>query len=207
LPIILGEAGTGKTNLLHGAASLLAAHQLKVLAVNTGAIMAGTLFESEREVLLMSLMREAGESGAVLALEQAEWAVIGVPRGLVLLREALDRGVRLVATSSTDHASRFGLHPLASRVEIVQLSELCAADARRVLEAMRPYIATHHGVRIDAEVEHAVVERSLSMEGQLPGKAVGLLDAAAAHARLTRSAAVTLTNVYLAASRILGERV
>ncbi len=206
LPLILGEAGTGKTNLLHGAANLLARRQRKVLAVNTGAIMAGTLFESEREALLMSVLREAVNSGAVLALEQAEWAVIGVPRGLVLLREALDRGVGLMATSSTDHSSRFSIHPLASRLEIVQLSELCAGDTCLVLEALRPSIATHHGVRIDAEVEHAAVKRSLSMEGWLPGKAVGLLDAAAAHASFTGSSAVTLMDVFLAASRLLGER-
>jgi hypothetical protein len=43
------------------------------------------------------------------------------------------------------------------------------------------------------------------MEGALPGKAVGLLDNAAAHARLTGSAEVTLIDVYLAASRMVGE--
>lgn len=205
LPLILGEASTGKTNLLHGVARLLARREQQVLAVNTGALMAGTLFESEREALLMALLREAGDSGVILALEQAEWAVIGVPRGPVLLREALDRGARLMATSSADHGSRFSVHPLASRLEIVQLRELCADDACRVLEALRSSISTHHGVRIDAEVEHAVVERSLSMPGLLPGKAVGLLDAAAAHASLTGSGAISLMDVYLAASRMLGE--
>jgi len=206
LPLILGEAGTGKTNLLRGAAGLLALRGHKVLAVNMGAIMAGALFESEREALLMALLREAGDFGVVLALEQAEWALIGVPRGLVLLREALDRGVRLMATSSADHGCRFGIHPLASRLEIVQLDELCAGDTCRVLEALRPSIATHHDVRIDAEVERAAVERSLSMDGSLPGKAVGLLDAAAARASLAGNAAVSLIDVYVAASRMLGER-
>lgn len=182
---------------------MLARRERQVLAVNTGALMAGTLFESEREALLMSLLREAGEAGVILALEQAEWAVIGVPRGPVVLREALDRGTRLMATSSVDHASRFNVHPLASRLETIQLNELCAADSCRVLEALRPFISTHHGVEISSEVEDAVVERSRSMAGLLPGKAVILLDAAAAHASLTGNAAVTLMDVYLAASRML----
>lgn len=206
LPLILGAAGTGKTNLLHGAANLLARRRREVLAVNMGTIMAGTLFESEREAVLTSLLREAINSGAVLALEQAEWAVIGVPRSFVLLRDALDRGVRLMATSLPEHGRRFGIHPLASRLEIIQLNELCVGDTCRVLEALRPSIATHHGVQIDTEVEHAVVERSLSMEGSLPGKAVGLLDAAAARANLTGSSVVTLIDVFLAASGMLGER-
>jgi ATP-dependent Clp protease ATP-binding subunit ClpA len=205
LMLILGEAGTGKTNLLHGVASRLAGRKQKVLTVNTGAMMSGTLFESERETILMSLLREAEDFGATLALEQAEWAVIGVPRGTVLLREALDRGVRLVATTSNAHASRFSVEPLESRLEIVRLRELCAADTCRVLESLRPAITTHHGVLVDAEVERAVVERSLAMNGLLPGKAVGLLDAAAAHASLNGSTAVSLMDVYLAASRLLGE--
>jgi ATP-dependent Clp protease ATP-binding subunit ClpA len=203
--LILGEAGTGKTNLLHGVARLLARRNIKVVAVNAGAMMSGTLFESERETLLMSLLREAEDSGVVLALEQAEWAVAGLPRGLVLLREALDRGVKLVGTISTGQASRFGLPPLESRLETVQLRELCPADTWRVLESLRPAIMTHHGVRIEAETEHAVVERSIPMKGLLPGKAVGLLDAAAAHASLIGSATVTLVDVYLAASRMPGE--
>jgi ATP-dependent Clp protease ATP-binding subunit ClpA len=203
LLLIIGEAGVGKTNLLCGTAGLLARRKREVLSVNMGAIMAGRLFESEREALLTSLLREARESGAVLALEQAEWASIGVPRGLVLLREAMDRGVRLIATTTPEHQQRFASHPLESRLETVQLSELCPDDACRVLEALRPSIAVHHGVQIDVEVEQAAVGRTLSMGGRLPGKAVGLLDAAAALAGITGHTSVSLTDVYIAASRLL----
>jgi ATP-dependent Clp protease ATP-binding subunit ClpA len=205
LSLILGHTGTGKTNLLDGVARLLAGRKREVLKVNMGAMMAGTLFESEREALLLALLREARETGAVLALEQAEWAMIGVPRGPVLLREALDQGARLIATSLADHEQRFAAHPLESRLEIVRLKELCASDTRRVLELLRPSIAAHHRVEIDAEVEQAAVERSLTMDGSLPGKAVKLIDVAAARASLTGSAKVTLLDVYVSASRMLGE--
>jgi len=202
LALILGEAGTGKTNLLRGVAKMLARRNIHVLSVNMGAIMAGTLFESARDALLMSLLQEARESGAVLALEQAEWAMMGVPRGPVLLREAMDRGVRLIATTTPEQAPRFLLYPLESGVEVVQLDELCPGDARHVLEALRACMADHHGVRIDAEIERAAVERSVSMKGSLPGKAVGLLDAAAARASLAESTAVSEVDLYLAASRM-----
>jgi ATP-dependent Clp protease ATP-binding subunit ClpA len=205
LPLILGNAGTGKTNLLHGVARLLAGRKREVLKVNMGAMMAGTLFESEREALLLALLREAREPGAVLALEQAEWAMIGVLRGPVLLREALDQGARLIATCAADHEQRFAAPPLESRLEIVRLKELCASDTRRVLELLRPSIAAHHRVEIDAEVEQAAVERSLTMDGSLPGKAVKLVDAAAARASLAGSAKVALLDVYVSASRMLGE--
>jgi ATP-dependent Clp protease ATP-binding subunit ClpA len=202
LALILGEAGAGKTNLVHGVAKMLARRNLHILSVNMGAIMAGTLFECAREALLMSLLQEARESGAVLALEQAEWAMMGVPRGPVLLREAMDRGVRLIATTTPEQAPRFLLHPLESRVEVTQLDELCPGDALRVLEVLRPSIAAHHGVQIDAEIERATVERSASMKGSLPGKAVGLLDAAAARASLAGNAEVSEVDLYLAASRM-----
>ena len=202
LPLILGNAGTGKTNLLRGVANLLARRHDEVLSVNMGALMAGALFETGRESLLAALLREATDSGVVLALEQAEWALNGTPRALVLLRDALDRGARLIVTSTPDQERRFSVHPIQSRLEIVRLNELCASDTRRILEQLRPSIASHHGVEIDEEVERATVERSLSMSGALPGKAVRLLDAAAARTNLTRGNRVTLVDVYLAASRM-----
>jgi ATP-dependent Clp protease ATP-binding subunit ClpA len=202
LALIVGEAGTGKTNLIHGVARLLSQRGREVLAVNMGAVMAGTLFESEREALLRTLLREARELNIVLAMEQTEWAVLGAPRSLVLLREALDHGVRMIATSAPEHACRFIAHPLGSRLEAVQLKELCASDTRRILEELRPAIAAHHRVEIAAEVEYAAVERSLVMDGSLPGKAIRLLDAAVARASLVQSNAVTLMDVFLVASRM-----
>jgi hypothetical protein len=207
LPLIAGNSGTGKTNLLHGVARLLAGRKQQVLSVNMGAIMAGTLFESEREALLLALLREAHDSGATLSLEQAEWALIGLPRGPVLLREALDRGTRLIATAGADHEQRFAPHPLGSRLDVVRLKELCASDTRRVLEVLSPAIAAHHHVEIDAEVKHAAVERSLIMDGSLPGKAVKLLDLAAARASLTGSNKIMLLDVFVTASRMPGESV
>ncbi len=204
-PLILGRSGAGKTNLLHGVAHLLSGQRKEVLVVNMGAMMAGTLFESEREVLLVSLLREARDSGIVLAMEQAEWAMMGVPRGHVLLREALDDGARLIATSTADHEQRFQRNPLGSRLEIVHLGELCASDTCRVLEALRPPMVGHHGVRITEEVVRITVERSLSMDGSLPGKAIKLLDAAAARSRLTGATCVTELDVYIAASRMMVE--
>jgi len=57
-------------------------------------------------------------------------------------------------------------------------------------------------VEIAADVEHEAVERSRPMEGALPGKAVKLLDAAAARASLSGNSMVSLMDIYIAASRM-----
>ncbi len=202
--LVLGKSGTGKTNLLRGVARILRPHGHGVLGVNAGALMAGTLFESERETLLQSLLNEAREECIVLAFEQAEWLAIGVPRCSAILSDALDRGVRLIATAAPEHEYRFAVPPLASRFEIVRLRELCASDSLQVLQSLRPSVATHHRVRIDAEVERAVVDRALSLPGAFPGKAVRLIDAAAARARLNHCESVLVIDVLMAASRMLG---
>ncbi|MGP8251897.1 MAG: AAA family ATPase [Terracidiphilus sp.] len=202
LPLIAGEPGTGKTNLANGVAQLLATHSRQVLAVNLGAVMAGTLFESERESALSQLLREAHEAGAVLVLEQAEWGLIGVSRGALLVRQALDEGVRLIATATPEHIPRFFVNPLGSRLEITKLQELCPGDTRSVLALLRPALEAHHGVQIDAEVEQAAVERAAALEGAMPEKAVKLLDSAAARASLNQSQSVGLIDIYIAASRM-----
>jgi ATP-dependent Clp protease ATP-binding subunit ClpC len=91
-------------------------------------------------------------------------------------------------------------------LEAVQIHELCASDTCRILEGLRPSLTNHHGILVDAEVVQAAVERSISMEGLLPGKAIQLLDAAAPRARLSESKAVTLMDVYLTASRMARDR-
>jgi ATP-dependent Clp protease ATP-binding subunit ClpA len=70
------------------------------------------------------------------------------------------------------------------------------------LEQLRPFIAGHHRVEIAADVEHEAVERARAMEGALPGKAVKLLDAAAARASLSGSSVISLMDIYIAASRM-----
>jgi ATP-dependent Clp protease ATP-binding subunit ClpA len=204
LPLVIGDSGTGKTNLLHGVARLLGGRGQWMLAVNVGAMLAGTLFENEKEKLLAGLFQEAEAAKVVLALEQAEWALLGSSRCLVLLRDALDRGLRMICTTTPSQEERFMVHPISSRLDVVRLNEMCASDTLRILEQLRPRLVAHHGVEIDQEVEAAVVERSATLAGALPGKAVQLLDAAAARAQLCGAAKVTLIDVYVVGARMPG---
>jgi ATP-dependent Clp protease ATP-binding subunit ClpA len=121
------------------------------------------------------------------------------------LCDALDRGVRLIATTAPGEESPFAVGSLAARLEVVRLREMCARDSLQVLEKLRPFLVAHHKVKIASDVEQAAVDRARSLAGALPGKAVRLIDAAAARARLNQCGSVMLIDVFMAAARMLGE--
>jgi len=124
-----------------------------------------------------------------------------VPLTPWLLAGALNRA-RLAATCLPSSVQQLDEGPLARRMDLIEITELAREDAAAVLGHLRDTLVAHHGVAIDAPVVEAVVARSLSLAGKLPDKAVTLLDAAAARAALLKQPEVTLSDVYLAASRM-----
>ena len=205
LPLVAGPSGVGKTNLLHAVTrSLLRFRpEWRVLRVDLGTFMAGTLLESERENALVALLREAAEvPGAVLALELLEWAFTGVPRASAILKAALERGLKAMATTSFQGRERILAEPLAAKIECVDLGEPGPDAVAQILNGLREALAAYHQVEIEPALVPQVVERSLSLAGCLPAKAINLLDGAAAKAVVTGGRSVTLYDVYLVATRM-----
>lgn len=203
LPLIVGESGVGKTNLLHAVARRLAAVRpdLRLLQVNLGVLTAGTTLEAERENLLATLIREASqEPSFVLALENFEQAVAVTPRGRFLLAEALEQDARLIGTLMPDFLNTVQLAPLARHLDVIELVPLDPGSTREVLEALREEVVRRHGVEIDPALLREVVDRALSLAGVLPHKAIALLDAAAARAVLACAPQVDLYHIYAAAA-------
>lgn len=202
VPIIVGAPGVGKTNLLHGVARRLgeARPELEVVLVNLDVLMAGTVLEGERENLLAALLKDALTASVVVAAEHVEFVLWRMARGPALLCDALDGGLRLIATALPQSRERFDVYPLTRRFELIELSELSTDDSMRALEGVRQRIAAHHGVGVDPDMVKTAVDRSISLAGCLPAKAIALLDAAASRAALARSPAVAVLDVYLAAA-------
>jgi ATP-dependent Clp protease ATP-binding subunit ClpA len=205
LPLIAGAPGLGKTNILYKVAGHLAEVRpdWELLSVDLCCLLAGVLWDGEREKLLNAVLEEAVAGGAVvLALERLELAVMTVPLTPWLLAAALDSGARLAATCLPPFAEKLAAGPLARRLDPIEVTELAREDAAIVLGQIRETLAAHHRVAIDAPVVEAAVMRSLSLAGRLPDKAITLLDAAAARAALLKQPEVALCDVYLAASRM-----
>jgi ATP-dependent Clp protease ATP-binding subunit ClpA len=197
LPLIAGKSGVGKTNLLYGVARRLndLQPQRKVVAVDLGILMAGTLFDSERENLLSALFKEAlAVPGTVLAMEHLELALAGVPRGPWMLAQALEQGLKLIGTA-LDSLS-LDVDPLARRIQAVELNEPWPEEMTLMLMALRDRIAQHHRVRIDEAVVEAALKNAQWIAGCLPATAINLLDAAAAKAALAGRQEVALSDIY-----------
>lgn len=201
LPLIVGESGVGKTNLLHAVARRLAESQseMRLVLVNLGVLMAGALLESERENLVLTLLKEAAAAPhTLLALENLEQAVVNVPHGRFLLVQALEQGLGIAGTTLPGFLEQIVVAPLARRLDVIELGELDPGLAAEALEALREQIGSRHQVLITAAMAKAALERALPLAGFLPDKALALLDAAAARAALGGASEVELYHIYLA---------
>lgn len=202
MPVIVGESGVGKTNLLNGVARRLAERQpaWQVVAVALGDVFAGTLFDAERENLLSRLMREATSGNRCVALEHIELALV-VPDGRLLVSQALDAGARIIGTALPAQQARLAQAPLARRVSVVSLPEPEPSQTLEILGALVDRIAAHHGVEIVPSCLPAAVRAAGSLPGCFPAKAVTLLDSAAARASLGGAAVVGIDDICFAASQ------
>jgi ATP-dependent Clp protease ATP-binding subunit ClpC len=165
---------------------------------------AGTLFDGERERLLASLLSEVSASrDIVLAMEHLEQAVSSVPRGPLLLAQALDCGARLMGTSTPANLRWFDQPPLARRLRPVEVIEMSPEETVDVLSALRMRFEDYHRIKINGLFLAVVVQRAASLTGWYPCKAIALLDAAAARARLAAISEMRIEDIYLAAANFL----
>jgi ATP-dependent Clp protease ATP-binding subunit ClpA len=217
IPVITGPSGVGKTNLLHGVARSLRESQMtrklsstdsrelssvdprELVSVDLGIVMAGTMFDSERENLLGTLLNEAGQSPEIiLALEHVELALMGVPRGQWLLSRAADSGVKLIGTALTQ--VKFDSAPLHRRLCVIELAEPWPEELAEILSEHSRLIAEHYGVTIDESLFQVVIETADQLAGHLPAKAIALLDSSASRAALSQQSAVSSDNIHQSAS-------
>jgi len=205
LTVITGDTGAGKTNLIHGIAPKLQkmGSPTEVHLLDLGILMAGTVFDGDRERLLTSLLEEALASpDALLAMEHLEQAILGVPRGPLLLADALDAGARLVGTCSGGDFPWLHREPLLRRTHLVELAQMCAPETLEVLVAIHAQLADYHGIEIDSSMLEIVLQRSVDLIGVQPAKALSLLDAGGAYARFSGARELLPEHIYLAAANL-----
>jgi type VI secretion system protein VasG len=206
-PILVGEAGVGKTAIVEGLARRVAGGDvpdkladIEIRSLDLGALKAGATMQGEFEERLKSVMSEvrAAPTPTILFIDEAHTLIgaggnEGTGDAANLLKPALARGeIRAIAaTTWSEYKQYIEKDPaLERRFQRIKVEEPTVAEATTMLRGIRPAYEAHHGV----QVTEAAVEATAALAGryisgrQLPDKAVDVLDTAAARVKRSRSA-------------------
>ncbi|MYC30981.1 MAG: AAA domain-containing protein [Chloroflexi bacterium] len=202
-PVIIGEAGVGKTAIAEGLAARVASNDVpdslkgrRVLALDMGALVAGSKFRGEFEERLKAVMDEVRQAQGeiILFLDEIHTMVgAGASEGGLdasnLLKPALSRGELqcIGATTSDEYRKHIEKDAaLERRFQPVFLDEPSIEDTVEILKALRPRYEAHHRVKIDDTALEAAARLSdrYITGRQLPDKAIDFIDEAASKLRI-----------------------
>lgn len=205
-PVVVGEAGVGKSALIEGLALRIVAGQVpdklrdtNIMTLDLGALQAGASVKGEFEKRFKGLMAEVIQSPkqVILFIDEAHTLIgAGNQQGGLdisnLLKPALARGElkTIAATTWSEYKKYFEKDAaLSRRFQLVKVSEPNAAEATIILRGLSAVYEQSHGVLIDDEALQAAAtlsERYLSGR-QLPDKAIDVLDTACARVTINLS--------------------
>ncbi len=202
-PVLIGEAGVGKTAIVEGFAQRIARGNVpeflknkEIIALDLGAIIAGTKYRGEFETRIKALLKELNRAAGkyVLFIDELHTLVgAGAAEGAIdasnLLKPALARGeLRAIgATTLKEYQKYIERDPaLERRFQPIFVQEPTVEDATAILRGIKEKYEVHHGVRIkDSAIKAAVELASRYISDRfLPDKAVDLMDEAASALRL-----------------------
>ena len=205
-PVVVGEAGVGKSALIEGLALRIVAGQVPdklrdtdIMTLDLGALQAGASVKGEFEKRFKGLMAEVLQSPkpVILFIDEAHTLIgAGNQQGGLdisnLLKPALARGElkTIAATTWSEYKKYFEKDAaLSRRFQLVKVSEPNAAEATIILRGLSAVYEQAHGVLIDDDALQAAAmlsERYLSGR-QLPDKAIDVLDTACARVAINLS--------------------
>ena len=206
-PLLVGEAGVGKTALAEGLAYLIEQGEVPevlanatVFALDMGALLAGAKYRGDFEARLKAVLKElAAVPHAVLFVDEIHTIIgAGSAQGSTmdagnLLKPALAKGqLRCIgATTYEEYRTIFSKdHALSRRFQKIDITEPSVAETVQILQGLRPMFEQHHGVQYGDDAFQAAAELSAKYinERFLPDKAIDIIDEAGAAQRIKQPA-------------------
>ncbi|HEY8449102.1 MAG TPA: Clp protease N-terminal domain-containing protein, partial [Bacillota bacterium] len=201
-PVLIGEPGVGKTAIVEGLAQRLAEGKVpeilkdrRVVALDLGALVAGSKYRGEFEERLKKVMDEIRRAGNVILFIDEMHTIIGAgaAEGAIdaasILKPALARGeLQAIGATTLDEYRKYVEKDAAleRRFQPIIVEEPRVEDAIEILRGLRDRYEAHHRVNITDDALVAAVklaDRYIS-DRYLPDKAVDVIDEAASRARL-----------------------
>jgi ATP-dependent Clp protease ATP-binding subunit ClpA len=202
-PLLVGEAGVGKTAIAEGLAKRIVDGQVpdilakgQVYALDMGALLAGTKYRGDFEQRLKAVLKQLTENpNAILFIDEihtligAGSASGGTLDASNLLKPALSSGQLkcIGATTYTEYRGIFEKdHALSRRFQKVDVTEPSIAETIEILKGLKSRFETHHGVKYTATALTTAAELSAKYinDRHLPDKAIDVIDEAGAAQRI-----------------------
>jgi ATP-dependent Clp protease ATP-binding subunit ClpC len=202
-PVLVGEAGVGKTAIVEGLAERAAAEtapeelrRMRIIEVMLSSLVAGTKYRGEFEERLQQIVEEAeADPNIVLFFDEIHTLVgAGSAGGSLdaanILKPAMARGrIRCIgATTAREYRQHIEKDPaLERRFQPVRVEEPTREEARAILLGLRDSYEAHHRVKITEEAIDAALDLSIKhlTDRRLPDKARDLMDQAAVRKRFS----------------------
>jgi ATP-dependent Clp protease ATP-binding subunit ClpC len=207
-PVIIGDAGVGKTAIAEGLAQKIAAEDVpdslkgkKVVALDMGALVAGSKFRGEFEERLKAVLDEVKQAAGevIMFIDELHTVVgAGAAEGAIdasnMLKPALARGeIQCIGATTLDEYRKHVEKDkaLERRFSPVYLDEPSVEATIEMLRGLRPRYEAHHKIKIEdsALVAAAKLSQRYISDRFLPDKAIDLIDEAASKLRLDMESA------------------
>ncbi|HWE93808.1 MAG TPA: ATP-dependent Clp protease ATP-binding subunit [Tepidisphaeraceae bacterium] len=201
-PVLLGEAGVGKTAIVEGLAQMVISstvpeilHDRRIVVLDLAMMVAGTKYRGQFEERIKAVMNEVRRAKNVILFIDELHTLVGAggAEGAIdasnVLKPALSRGeIQCIGATTFDEYRKYIEKDaaLARRFQPITVDPPSKADAIEILKGLRDRYEAHHRVQIlDAALESAVEMSDRYITGRcLPDKAIDVLDEAGARIRL-----------------------
>ncbi|WP_028256892.1 ATP-dependent Clp protease ATP-binding subunit [Veillonella montpellierensis] len=201
-PVLVGDAGVGKTAVVEGLAQAIvngdvpaAIKNKQIISIDISGLEAGTQYRGSFEENVQKLVKEVQAAGNIIIFFDEIHQILGAgstgdgqgSKGLAdILKPALSRGDLTVIGATTQDEYRNTIMKnaaLARRFNEVKVNAPSAADTFKILQGIRPLYEAHHNIELPDIVLKAAIDYSVQYIPQrsLPDKAIDLIDVTAAH--------------------------